>query len=254
MATTQDKYKKNREEFEAATGSTAVATRPTTSEALSTVVDRRGKEGIESSDLILPRLLAAQKSSSQIEEGNENFIPDLKLGQLFHSISGQNFGNGPVKFAVVKLRKHAKQYDPKNPKNVLDHNVPWDDPRCEFGPKGEKPVATRFYEFLIILADSIDPVFFSLKSTQTKVAKKLISLYNAADGPAWSMLYSVTSAVKTFPAGVGVQFSITRGEKTPDVVAAKAEEIYNLGQTNVIKSDVDETDTEVEPTDDKVPF
>lgn len=257
MASTQEKYKKNREEFEAAT--TAVATRTKASEALAVAGDadrddRRGKENILKSDLIFPRLMAAQKTSAQIEEGNEKQIPGLKLAQLFHSVSEENYGNGPVYFAIVRHTKKAIEFDKKDPKKVVDANVPWDDPRCEFGDHGEKPQATRFYEFLIILADSLEPVLFSLKSTQTKVAKKLINLMNARPGAAWNGLYSMTTTVKTFAKGAAAQFAILPAGKSPDAVVAVAEEVYEATKGKNVVAEGDATDTEVEPNDEKLPF
>lgn len=258
MASTQEKYKKNREEFEAAT-TTAIAPRTKTSEALAVAGnadknDRRGKENIQSSDLILPRLLAAQKTSAQIEEGNEKYIPGLKLAQLFHSVSEENYGNGPVLFAIVRHTKKAIEFDKNDPKKVVDANVPWDDPRCEFGKNGEKPTVTRFYEFLIILADSLEPVLFSLKSTQTKIAKKLINLMNARPGAAWNGLYSMTTTVKTFPKGAAAQFAILPAGKSPDDVVQVAEEVYEATKGKNVVSEADATDAQVEPNDEKLPF
>lgn len=133
-------------------------------------------------DVLIPRLALAQKTSPEIDPTSERYIDGLKFTELFHSVSRRTYGNGPLYFSV--LRADPPRWVEFNPLEagggVKDPNVPIDDPRAGFGPNGEKPVATKFYDFIVLLLNDLDQanplenvVGLSFKSTGIRVARQL---------------------------------------------------------------------------------
>jgi hypothetical protein len=95
-----------------------------------------------------------------------------------------NYGEGPLVINVVTyLKARGVQFDPKNLGSILDPDVPLDDPRMKFTNKGEgenvtreKPLATKFMDFLVWLPEQQQLLAMSLKSTDLKKAIQLLSL------------------------------------------------------------------------------
>jgi hypothetical protein len=190
--------------------------------------DRRGKENIDTERLILPRIAGAQKTSPEVDETSDKYIPGLKLFQMFNSLTGDIYGNGPLKFAVIrKLPFKAMQFDENN--NVIDFNVAQGDERLKFttGADGKrvKPIATEFREYLVILEDG-SIAALSFKSTQNKIADKLDSFLNFRPGASWMGLYSLTSQGKTFAKGAATQFNVLPAGPTPATIVELAEQVF----------------------------
>lgn len=222
---------------------TALAVRSQVSEALAVAEgadrsDRRGKENITRDDLTLPRLAVAQKTSPQLEPDKAEYIDGLKLYQMFNTVTGEIYGNGPLEFVIVRgPDKRAMEFDKDN--KVVDFDVPWNDPRCEFTvaeqdssdgkiKKGDrvKPQATRFYEYVIVLVATMEIAVLSLKSTQVKVAKKLNNFISLRPGAAWLGKYKITSRSETKGAFTYANFLIAPAGATDAALAKFAEEVY----------------------------
>lgn len=165
--------------------------------------DTRGTESITKDDLQMPRLALAQKGSPQIEETDPKFIEGLKVGHLFNSLTGKSFGTGPLRFTV--LRTDRPRWIEFNPielgGGIKDPNVQAGDPRTLFGPGGEAPIATKFYDFIIALLplDANNPmetvISLSLKSSGLPVAKKLNSLMKWRNAPTFAGAYELSTAM-----------------------------------------------------------
>ena len=201
--------------------------------------DRRGKENIDTTRLILPRIAGAQKTSPQVDPESDQFIEGLGLYQMFNSLTGEVYGNGPVKFAVIrKLPFKAMQFDENN--NVIDFDVRPGDARLKFttGADGSriKPVATEFREYLVVL-ETGDVAALSFKSTQNKIADKLDSFLNFRSGASWMGLYSLTSKGKTFAKGAATQFNVMPAGPTPAALIALAEEVFTNTEGRAVEVD-----------------
>lgn len=198
--------------------------------------DRRGKENLNLERLVLPRVAAAQKTSPEIDQTSDRYIEGLRMFEMFNSLTQEQYGNGPLKFAVVRsLPFKAMQFDGNQ--NVVDFDVKQGDPRLDFttNEKGErvKPLATEFKEYLVILEDG-SVAALSFKSTQIKVSAKLDSFIQFRVGAAWMGMYQITSRGKTFPGGAATQFNILPAGKTPPEIVKAAEELYaNTGDVVV---------------------
>jgi hypothetical protein len=162
---------------------------------------------LQKEDLQMPRLLLAQAMSPQVEESDPLHIEDLKVGQFFNSMTGEIYGKGPLEFVVIRADKPRHiEFIPRNEGGgIKDYNVPANDPRTQFTTdedgKRIKPVATKFYDFVILLLPTLEPVALSLKSTQLKVARQLNTLMKLRKAPVFAGKYMLVSVPQKFAKG-----------------------------------------------------
>jgi hypothetical protein len=167
--------------------------------------DHRGAETIGRDDILLPRLALAQTQSPEVQEGTPTYVEGLKAGDLFNSITKRSYGREIYVQILKKERLRAMEFRPvEDGGGVLDPNVPLDDPRCQWGPDGEKPRATVFRDFMariIIPQQAPDEqlIALSFKSTGIKVAKTLAGLIAMRNHPMFVGLYRITTDVELKP-------------------------------------------------------
>jgi hypothetical protein len=155
---------------------TALANLQEVPEYLRDVDSAEGTEGLTKEDMIMPRLALAQKMSPEVDPENAKFIEGLEVGDLFNSVHKTIYPE-PIEFVVLK--KEPPRYVEFRPLDegggIIDMNVPANDPRTMFtrGADGKpvKPVATKFYDFVIMLLPSMELIGLSFKSTGLKAAK-----------------------------------------------------------------------------------
>lgn len=202
---------------------TALATVTPAETALATVPQDliedagRGTENIGADDVRPPRLLVCQSQSPYRERKNtDKSIAGLDEPMMFNDLTGEIYGEGPLKFVVItKLGVRGVQFGADN--KVLDFNVPLDDARMQFTTatqdsadgkikRGDrvKPVATKFCDYLIFLVDQQELVALSMKGGQLKVATTLDSLVKLplklgktliAKPPAWARQFTLSTKV-----------------------------------------------------------
>lgn len=181
----------------------ALETRPTAEMERPSFIpqdDVRGTEHIGREDVAMPRLAIAQALSPQIEEGNAKYIEGLKNGDLFNSLTGDTYGKGPITFIVVRADvPRGIEFNPRDEGGgIKDPNVPLNDPRMEFGPDGEQPIATKFYDFIVMIADGSfkgEIAALSFSRTGIATAKALNGLMKLRRGPVFGALYTGTSVL-----------------------------------------------------------
>lgn len=171
----------------------------------------RGTENIGTEDVRPPRLLLCQSGSPQRKPGDAKQIKGLDELMMFNDLSQEIYGTGPLKIIVINmLGTHYIQFAPmEEGGGVIDFNVKPDDPRTQFttNERGErvKPIATKFYDYLIWLPEKNELAAFSLKSTGLKVAIKLNGLLKLPlklegavlmDPPSWARTFSLTTAME----------------------------------------------------------
>lgn len=159
-----------------------------------------GTEHIGREDMQIPRILLAQKMSPEVDTSDPKNIDGLKIGDLFNGLTHEIYGRGPIDFVILRGDKpRYVEFIPREEGGgVKDPNVPADDPRTQFGPNGEKPAATKFYDFVVLLMPlGNDPmtrmVALSFKSTGIKIAKQLNALIKLRNAPIHSGVYRLTS-------------------------------------------------------------
>ncbi len=214
--------------------------------------DVRGKEGLSNDDLIIPRLAIAQKMSPEVDEDQDaKFIEGLKVGDLFDTVTREIYGPGPIKFTLVApVKKSAKVLDKEG--NVLEWDVDFNDERCEF-TNGENqtrvpPVATRFYDFLVLLNDAPGfPVVLSMKRTQVPIAKNLMTLMARRPGPIFAGSYALRTVTQEGPNGPFKNFAVNPAGVAPDNVRIEAEKWFKKLQSGAVKVRVEQSAAGEEP-------
>jgi hypothetical protein len=246
---------------------------PTTdqSTALATPTPRavgRGKENITEADIYPSRLSLAQGTSPQIKKREDAYIEGLEEGQFFNTITGENYGPGPVTVAIVGTAKRAAIFDDAG---KMVERLNWDDPRCE--SPGEdaqgkwiKPEGTRIHDLLLVRVVDGQPVYedvmmMSCKKTSFKPGKRLLSLIHKTPGDTWDVLYTITSVAAKSSDGkfnfyapkFGYLSMNAEKRKSSDAVKAFCETLYVALSKGKVK-EVEDDAADAGGEDDGVPF
>ncbi len=215
----------------------------------------RGTEKIGQDDVRPPRLKITQSGSPQRKPDNDKQIAGLQELDMFNDLTGEIYGRGPLNIIVIaQLGARGMQFAGDG-KTVLDFDVKLDDPRMQFTTdkdgKRVKPVASKFYDYLLWLPDQTELVALSLSSTMLPVAVKLNGLLKSPlkiDGsilmnpPAWARTYSLETKMKqdaNFAWGI---FNLKTVGLTPPDVRAGCSELANTYSKARIIIDHDEID------------
>ena len=161
--------------------------------------DRRGFEDTKQTDVLIPRLALAQALSPQVTDGDPNRIPNLKVGDLFNSVTGEVYGREVFVQLLRKMPLRAMQFNPvEEGGGVADPDVPLNDDRCKWHGD-EKPVATIFRDFLAVLLPQREIIALSFKSSGIKAAKALWGLAAMRNKPVFAGRYRITTGVELKP-------------------------------------------------------
>ncbi len=194
--------------------------------------DVRGKEGFRVDEMTLPQIRVCQAMSQAKDADGENFVEGVTDGDLFNDMTHTNYGKGPILFAPIILRRRVdiperdEQGQPTG--KILERGLSWDDPRCNFGPNGEKPTAVRHYDYLVYVPETDESAIVEFSSSKTKAAKKLATLIALREGPSWGGLYKLSVIKQEAPSGKAKYFNFkidAAGAPTPEAAAA-AERVY----------------------------
>jgi len=205
---------------------------------------QEGTEHMSQEDVQIPRLVIAQAMSPELLEDNSKYIPDLKPGLIFNSLTQRIYGKGPLDFAVVRATKPRwVEFAPREEGGgVVDPDVPENDPRTQFwtddSGKRRNPVATKFYDFIIVLEpeDAREIVALSLKSTGLVVARALNGLIKLRNAPIYAGIYTASAKMKKNPKGSFYQFDLRsngwpKSQETFDFL----KELYEALKTEPVK-------------------
>jgi hypothetical protein len=247
---------KAKEELAVQTGSTALDVAPDFIEA-----GDAGFENITKDDVQMPRLALAQQMSPQLNKKNPGFIEGLGVADMFNSLTGENYGSGPLQFMVLRFDKPRwVEFVPREEGGgIKDFNVPANDPRTTFGPNGESPIATKFYDFIVMLLPNFEVIALSFKSTGLKAAKTLNSLMmtrKTKDGKRaahYTGVYEVSTDMTKNAKGEFAVYTIKNaGWPSSGAIMAQAKEQAAIWADKdvTIHRDGEETDSDLDfPTD-----
>lgn len=162
-----------------------------------------GAEHMTKDDVQIPRLAIAQQMSAQLLPGDPKQIPGLALGDMYNNLTGDILGRGPIEVVVIRAdRPRGIEFNPMEAGGgIKDFNVPVDDPRMQFGPGGEKPKATKLYDYLLLVRpiDESNPIAsviaLSLKGSGLKTAKQLNGLIRTRNAPIHSGVYRLSTSI-----------------------------------------------------------
>jgi hypothetical protein len=228
--------------------------------------DTRGTDHITKDDMQMPRLALAQQMSPQIQEGDPSFIEGLKMGDMFNSLTGENYGKGPLQFIIVRSDKpRGVEFLPlEEGGGVKDFDVPVNDERMQFTTDADgnrvKPVATMFYDYIVILIPKNEMIALSFKSTGLKVARQLNGLIKFRGTALFSGLYELSTGIEKGKLGTYAVYRVKNAGWVQDeeLYNAAAETFEGLKDKNVVIDregpEGETTETVNVPNGDKVPF
>jgi hypothetical protein len=219
--------------------------------------DHRGSEHIAQEDLQLPRIAIAQGLSPELIEGNAKYIDGLKMGHMFNNLTGELYNKGPIEFVVVRADPPRwVEFIPRDEGGgVADLNVPPDDPRTQFTRdeegKSVPPVATKFYDYVILMLPSKEPIALSMKGKALKVARQLNALIKLRNAPIFAGKYVLTSTLESNSKGTYGVPQIRNAGWVDEQLYKLAEGVYESIKSKnlVIDRDPGEDDMEF-PTDE----
>ena len=164
--------------------------------------DTRGAEHIGKDDIQMPRLGLAQAQSPQMLDGDPKFIDNLRVGELFNNLTDTNYGKGPLFFSVVRADPpRGIEFTPLDEGGgIKDFDVPLDDPRMQWDGD-TKPIATKFYDFVLMLWPTRELIALSLKSSGLKVARQLNTYIKLRNAPVFAGKYELATTMAKGPAG-----------------------------------------------------
>lgn len=203
-----------------------------------------GTEHITKDDLQMPRLALAQSMSPQCQEGGPKHVDGLKMGMMFNNLTEEIYGKGPIEFIIVRADKpRGIEFNPiEDGGGIKDFDVPVDDPRMKFGPDGQKPTATKFYDYVVVLYPSMEVIALSFKGTGLKVARTLNGLIKLRRLPIYAGKYQLSTAIETNKMGTYAVFAVKNAGHVPD------EETYNFCEA--VYQDIKDKVITIERTDE----
>ena len=201
--------------------------------------DARGTEDLGKDDLQMPRISLAQQMSPELVEDNPKYIDGLKQGTMFNSVTREVIGKGPILVAVIR-RDPARfvEFVPRDAGGgVKDPRVPANDPRTRFGPDGELPLATKFYDYILMRVDrpGFELIAISFKSTGLKVARNWNALIKLRNAPVFSGVYQIGVVKEKNALGEFYNFSVKNAGWLTQEVMKHAEAAYEALKDKVVE-------------------
>jgi len=205
-----------------------------------------GTEHLTADDVAMPRLALAQAMSDQVNSTHADHIEHLSVGHFFNSVSGQNYGSGPLTFSLlVGFAPRAIEFAPiEQGGGVVDPNVPLTDKRLQFGANGEAPQATKFYDYILMLhpGESEEMIAMSLARSGVKAAKSLNGLVQMRGTAIYTGLYTVESVAKTSQQGSYMGWRFRNAGFIPEALVNRYAELHAGLKSNPLTTQEPATD------------
>lgn len=246
------------ESLETQRGATAVATRSTAQETFAPLEgfqsdDVRGKEGIEQSDLRLPFLSLAQKTSKAVDETDDAYIDGLKFGQMYNSETKEIYGGTPLAFLPLVVRKRAYLPDENG---RMGESVPWADPRCNWPTKEQvetrtksgwnpktvdKPEAVRVIDVVVLLLQEDGPqiAVISFKGKSYGAGQSLLTFISMIKGPSFTAKFQIHPVLDENDSGKFAKFGVQPAGKPTLEQAQFAASMYESFKDAKLAADAD---------------
>lgn len=186
-----------------------------------------GMEDMSKTDVLIPRLALAQLQSPECTEGDPKCVPGLTAGDMFNSMTKQNYGREVFVQIIRKDPPRAMEFFPiDDGGGVADPDVPMRDPRLKWGKDGEKPVATEFRDYIAVILPSREIISLSFKSSGIKVAKQLNGLSTMRNADIFAGRYRLTTGQELKPKPYKV-WLVENAGWVSESDAALARELYS---------------------------
>jgi len=155
-----------------------------------------GTENISPEHCKIPRLSIAQPGSPQLIKNDPQYIPGLANGDAFNNLTGEIFGDGPIEVIVIRAdTPRWMEFD--EDRKLIDREVKAGDPRTLWtsDPVSRKripPIATQFFDYIVLKLPKLEPMALSFKSTGIDTATTLNGLIKSKKVPIFSIRYQLT--------------------------------------------------------------
>ena len=205
-----------------------------------------GMEHFKPTDIQIPRINIAQGLSPECTAGDPKKIDGLSMGELFNTLTREIYGTGPIEFFCVKAAPpRAVQFKPrKEGGGIIDRDVPLDDPRMEWGKDGATPIATLYYDYVIMLAASREIMGLSMKSTSIKTAKAFNSLMSIRKLPIWTGKYLLSVGMEKNSEGTYGVYQVINAGWATDEDQPELERLFKNFKTKTVELAEDEAEAE----------
>lgn len=223
---------------------------------------RDGKEGIESSDMRLPFLALAQKTSKAIDETEDAFIDGLSFGEMYNSETKEIYGKGPLTFIPLRHKKRAYLPDENG---RMGEEIDWNDPRCEWpdeeqkknwtGKGKPKPEGVRVYDWVVLLKlnGELQLAVVSFKSKSFGAGQSLTTFVNMVKGAAYTAQFTIKGLLDSNDAGKFAKFAVSPAGKPSNEDALAAQAWYEIVKTkNIVTEELEPEETTAQPVIDVV--
>jgi hypothetical protein len=222
-----------------------------------------GHEGIHNKDIKPPALKLAQSTSPEIKRAKpERYIPELREGEFFNSLTKEIYGEDPLKMIIVKPLGHRNVEFDKDGKPV-EFDIPDDDPRTKFTNErveGKlvrvKPKATKFLDYLVLVtlpSGKRALMTFALKSTQLRKGVEVNSIIRGNSLPCYAYEFTVAIVPESFGTKSWYGFNFVPGWPSEEAYL-DAEKRYEEFKDAKIELEVEEDAAPAAVADEEIPF
>lgn len=217
---------------------TAVASPAAPKRGLEELVDRE--------DLIIPRASLLQSKSPEVEDAVYAHL-GLKPGMIINSLTKKVLPESfiPIVRFVNWIRfnprdKKHENFDPSfEPGAIMWMSNDPHDPRVQreggWGANGEKPLATKFVNFLSYFPGVDMPIIVSFAKTSFAAGKELTSLVKFTPGDTFSRKYKIVSKQEKNDLGSWFEFKIAQLGEEECIPTAEEFALAELWYTEMSK-------------------
>lgn len=220
-----------------------------------------GLEEVGQEDVLIPRLCIAQAMSHEVTKGDPKFIPELRPGNFFNSVTGEIYGERVVVVPLFFFHQFI-EFIPKEQGGGIAAQYT---NRAEVRPgdlefkDGNKPIVTEFKNEMSLLINqetgAYTPLVISFKSTGMRVAKKWNSLMRSTQLPAYARSYVLEITTEKNTKGTWYGANVVPDTFVPESFFAQAEKYFNSLREAGVKVDTAGLGEEADvPTDADVKF
>lgn len=204
----------------------------------------RGSENVGVEDLVIPRLEIIQSQSPEVVEGQPEFKKENRPGDLFNSVTGQNYGR-EVFLIPVTYNKQWLVWRSRTKgggfRGAYPNPAEAEDRVKQEGGKdaGYEAVDTPTHLCLLVDAKNgkIDEIICSMPRTKAKISRQWNSMIKLGGGDRFSRVYRMTTQSETNDKGTFFNFVVAQTGFPAKRAYEQAEKLYEAivaGRRNVV--------------------
>lgn len=199
----------------------------------------RGRENIDQTDLVLPRIKLLQPLSPEVDKG-------LQPGHLVNSLTGEDYGTEMTIIPIIHFKSRIYWREREEGGGILCSAPNGLNPtRSEFAPccaecklkdwnnnaktsKEKAPKCVIYYNFAVLVNDGATPVALSMERTKIRVAKKLLSLaaYTGGNLDMFARKYKISVEKVKNDQGTWYNYAVTPVGFVSEEEFQKAENVF----------------------------